>query len=100
MSYKYSFVLSKGDDMIYISHLDLMRLLSRAARRAGLKIELSKGFSPHFKIKMKKALKLGVASNNEEGELSLLEPMEAVQIASRWAKELPEGVQIKSVIAL
>lgn len=100
MIYKYIYILSKHDDMIYISHLDLMRLLSRAARRAGLKVELSKGFSPHFKIKMKKALKLGVASNNEEGEILLSEPMDAVQIASRWAKELPSGVQIKSVIAL
>lgn len=97
MSYRYVFVLGKSDEMIYISHLDLLRLLGRSARRAQIKTELSKGFSPHLKIKMKKALKLGVASEHEEGEIVLSEPLESCEIMRRWQKELPEGITIKEV---
>lgn len=80
--------------MVFISHLDLIRLLGRAVRRAQLKVELSKGFNPHLKIKMKRALKLGVASNSEEGELSLSEFMESFELAQRLQKELPCGIDI------
>ncbi len=97
MSYKYTFVLGKFDDMIYISHLDLIRLLGRAARRAQIKVELSKGFSPHQKIKMKKALKLGVVSEHEEGEVILSEFLESSDVMCRWQKELPFGIKVKEV---
>lgn len=94
MNHKYTFILSKHSDMIFISHLDLIRLLGRAVRRAQLKVELSQGFNPHLKIKMKRALKLGVASNSEEGELSLSEFMESFELARRLQKELPCGIDI------
>lgn len=97
MSYKYEFILSKTGDMVYISHLDLIRLLGRSARRAQIKVDLSKGFSPHLKIKMKKALKLGVSSEREEGEMILSEYLEGFDIARRWQNELPDGITIKEV---
>ena len=52
--------------MRFISHLDLMRLFQRALRRVGLSVEITKGFSPHLKISIVRALKLGLESDNEE----------------------------------
>ena len=40
----------KEDEMIFISHLDLQRLLQRAFRRAKITLSYSEGFNPHIKI--------------------------------------------------
>ena len=58
--YKLSFVFSKKGAMKYIGHLDLMRLFTRAMRRANLPLKMSEGFSPHPKLSFKRALKLGL----------------------------------------
>lgn len=83
--------------MVYISHLDLVRLLTRAARRAGLPVALTKGFSPHFRISLKRALKLGVPSEREEGQIILKEHCDPVEIKRRWQQELPSGVEIGDI---
>lgn len=96
-SFRYLFVFEKKDDLIFISHLDVLRLLSRAVRRAELPARLSEGFSPRFKISLKRALKLGVASSDEEGEILLAEKLEPSVIRSRWNEALPAGLRIRDV---
>jgi radical SAM-linked protein len=86
--------------MIYISHLDLLRLLGRAVRRAGLPVALTQGFSPRPRISVPKALKLGVASDHEEGEIVLNRPLEAAEIKQRLQAQLPEGITVKDVRSL
>lgn len=46
--------------MKYISHLDLMRLFTRAMRRADLPLKMTEGFNPHPKFSIQRALKLGL----------------------------------------
>lgn len=41
---------ARGDEMKYITHLDMMRFWERALRRAGLPVAYSEGFSPHPQI--------------------------------------------------
>lgn len=89
---KISFSFSKSEPLIYISHLDLLRLFGRSARRAGLPVALTEGFSPHLKIKLKNALKLGVASAREEGEIVLAKRMSCRDIQKKWQKQLPQGI--------
>ncbi len=96
-SFRYLFLFEKKGDLVFISHLDVLRLLSRAARRAELPLRLSEGFSPRFKIKLKRALKLGVASNDEEGEILLTEKLEPSVVRRRWNSALPDGLQIRDV---
>ena len=86
--------------MKFISHLDLMRLFMRAVRRAGLPIKMTEGFSPHPKISLKRALKLGVESDNEEATFVLRETISPQEFKQRLQKQLPEGIIIKDVIAL
>ncbi|HQP92186.1 MAG TPA: TIGR03936 family radical SAM-associated protein [Candidatus Omnitrophota bacterium] len=97
MENHFDFIFEKTGEMVYISHLDLLRLLARSARRADLKVALTKGFNPHFKIKLKRAMKLGMESNAEEGEIFLDEDLGISELKSRWQRELPAGVNLKEV---
>lgn len=81
--------------MKYISHLDLMRLFMRAIRRTELPIKMTEGFNPHPKFSIKRALKLGVESDNEEATLILKELVEPEDFKERLQKQLPEGIIIK-----
>jgi radical SAM-linked protein len=81
--------------MKYISHLDLMRLFMRAMRRAQLPIKMTEGFSPHPKLSIKRALKLGVESENEEASIALKEVITADDFIRRLSPQLPEGIEIK-----
>lgn len=92
--YKISFSFSKKGAMKYISHLDLMRLLTRALRRAGLPLKISEGFNPHPKLSIKRALKLGVESDNEEAVVVLTEHVEPKQFKERLESQLPSGISV------
>jgi radical SAM-linked protein len=90
-------MFSKTGLMRYISHLDLMRLFARAMRRAELPLKMSEGFSPHPKLSLKRALKLGLESENEEASIILRFPVEPEDFKHRLQKQLPEGIQVKNV---
>ena len=96
-SFKVKFLFSKRGVMRYISHLDLMRLFMRAARRANLPLYLTKGFHPHPKLILKRALKLGLESDNEEGAILLIKNINPGIFQKNLNKQLPEGIQIKEV---
>jgi len=96
--YRINFTFAKTGTMKFISHLDLMRLFMRAVRRAALPIKMTEGFSPHPKISLKRALKLGVESDNEEATFVLRETISPQEFKQRLQKQLPEGIIIKDVI--
>lgn len=83
--------------MRYISHLDLMRLFMRALRRAEMPIKMSEGFNPHPKFSIKRALKLGLESSNEEAAIVLTQQVGNEVFMERLQKQLPEGIEIKNV---
>ncbi len=85
---------SKTGLMIYISHLDLLRMFQRALRRAKLPIFITGGFHPHPKISFKRALKLGVESLDEEATFYLSVPVEPEAFREKLQKQLPEGIEI------
>jgi len=93
--HKMNFVFCKKGLMRYISHLDLMRLFNRAFRRAGLPIKITEGFNPHPKFSIKRALKLGVESDNEEASIILIEEVNNEEFKERLQRQLPQGIEIK-----
>ncbi|MDD4938582.1 MAG: TIGR03936 family radical SAM-associated protein [Candidatus Omnitrophica bacterium] len=97
---KIYFTFAKRGEMVYISHLDLMRLFMRALRRAELPVKMTEGFSPHPKISIKRALKLGIESEKEEAVFVLKEPVDAKEFKDRLQEQLPQGITIKDVTAL
>lgn len=84
----------KKGDMIFISHLDLLRLFERAMRRAQIPIAYSQGFNPHPIMAFATALGLGVSSDAEYIDITLNENVEAEAFKERINKVLPEGLQI------
>jgi radical SAM-linked protein len=95
--YKVKFIFTKKGPMKYISHLDLMRLFMRALRRADLPIKLTEGFSPHPKLSIKRALKLGIESDNEEASIVLKEQVSPEEFKERLQKQFPQGIEIRNV---
>ena len=83
----------------YISHLDLMRCMQRAFRRAGVPIWFTEGFNPHAYLMFPLALSLGYESGCEcmdfriDGDMPMEEAME------RLNRVLPPDLQLKSVAA-
>lgn len=92
---KVKFIFSKRGLMRYISHLDLMRLLMRACRRANLPLCFTGGFHPHIKLRLKRALKLGEESENLEAEIVLTRRMKLKKFIDKLNKQLPDGTRIK-----
>lgn len=91
---------TKGNEVKYISHLDLMRVFQRAIRRTGIPIAYSSGFNPHQEISFGAPLSLGVTSDAEYVDFRLAEPMDAEEIAKRLNSSLPDGIRILKGIRL
>ena len=87
-------VFQKTGDMRFISHLDLMRLFQRALRRACLPVILTQGFSPHLKISINRALKLGMESLDEVLTVHVSNRMEPSVFIGSLNRNLPKGVSI------
>lgn len=82
----------------FISHLDTMRTLHRALRRAGLPIAYSKGFNPHASISVAAPLSLGIASTAEYADIEFEEYINHEVIKDKLNMALPEGIKIINVL--
>lgn len=94
MSEKLKITFSKTGDMRFISHLDLVRMFQRASRRAAIPVTVTKGFSPHLKISIQKALKLGVESQAEEAVFYLDAKISPEEFTRSMNANLPNGVRV------
>lgn len=83
----------KEDEMIFISHLDLQRLLQRAFRRAKINLSYSEGFNPHPKMSYGNALALGVESQGEYVDIEIEDDIEVDEFLERINNQLPEGIK-------
>lgn len=89
---------SKEGSAIWISHLDLMRLLMRAFRRAGISLAHSHGFTPHPELSIVLPLSVGVSSRCELADFSLAEGETVLpeEIPAMLNAVLPEGVRVSA----
>ncbi len=87
---------AKTGNAIWISHLDLMRVLQRSFRRAGLLLKHSQGFTPHPALSLALPLPVGVASECEIMDFELAEGQDIAlpTLAARLNAVLPEGIHI------
>lgn len=85
---------SKGDQVRYLSHLDLVKTFERAIRRIDLPIAYSEGFNPHPKMNFASALALGVVSEREYIDIDLKHEINLEQAAGDLSRSLPPGIEI------
>jgi radical SAM-linked protein len=88
------FEFSKDKEAKYISHLDMIRVFERTARRAGLPLTYSQGFNPHPKIAFGPALALGTASDKEYVDISFEAHLDVDHTLRLLNEKFPPGVRI------
>lgn len=88
---------SKTGRAIYISHLDVNRMMTRAVRRARLPMWYTEGFNPHPYIAFALPLSLGQSSDCEYMDIRIEGDMTNEEIMTRLNDTLPEGLKILSV---
>lgn len=77
---RYLIKFTKGDDIKFISHLDLMRTIQRVIRRSRINIEYSKGFNPHMALGIAQPLSVGVSSEGDYLDINLEEDMKEIDV--------------------
>ena len=97
---KLRFQITKEKEIRFISHLEYLRTIGRAFRRAGLPVAYSQGFNPHMKYSLASALGVGVVSYAEFVELELTEPVNPLAAANAFRKALPGGIRVLAVDAV
>ena len=94
---KYTVVYEKKGRAQYISHLDFLRTIGRALRRAGIPIKYSEGFNPHPVISFAAPLSVGTESSCEMFCVSLTDDIAAQDFSERINPVLPEGIKVRKV---
>ena len=87
----------RGEEIKFISHLDMMRLWQRAFLRAGIALAYSEGFNPHPRMSLAAPLALGITS-----EAELMDVFCEGKVSPHWFtgavnQQLPPGVAILQV---
>lgn len=96
----YRIQYTKGEEVRFIGHLDVMRLFQRAIKRAKLPVAYSKGFNPHQLLSFASPLTLGATSEGEYGDFEMTEKIEPSLVWERLAPELPRGMSIIDAVLL
>ena len=78
--------------IVFVNHMDLPTVFSRAARRAELSQEFTQGFSPHPRMRLGPALSIGVEGHSEVADFWFNEWDETSM--DKWNMYLPEGIKI------
>ena len=94
---KYRMLFSKTGRAVYISHLDLMRTITRAFMRAECKLKYSEGFNPHPNISIALPLSVGCESVCEIMDFKMREDMPCEEIKKRLSTQFPEGIEVIDV---
>lgn len=88
---------SKTGRAIYISHLDVNRMMTRAVRRANLPMWYTEGFNPHPYITFALPLSLGQSSDCEFMDIRIEGDITDEEIMDRLNTVLPEGIKILGI---
>ncbi len=88
---------AKGEEIKYISHLDLMRLWERTLRRASAPLAYSQGFNPRPKMAVAAPLPVGFTSRGEVMDIVLERRISPFNFAKSLAPHLPLGLELLAV---
>ena len=80
--------------LIFIGHLDMVRLWERTIRRADIPVAYSQGFNPRQKLSFGPPLSLGIASECEFLDIYADKWMNPEEVKNRLRLVLPSGIEI------
>jgi radical SAM-linked protein len=96
-AFRYRATFAKGEQVKYLSHLDLTRALPRAFRRAKIKLGYSRGFHPMPLIQYGPALGVGTVGENELIDFDSPDELDEGGFLDRINAVLPEGLRFNSI---
>lgn len=88
-------MITKEEEIGYISHLDYARTIERSIRRAHIPAAYSEGFNPHMKIAFASALAVGVTSEAEYLDIELTNEVDFQSAVGALREHMPAGISIK-----
>ena len=81
----------------FISHLDTVRCITRAMKRACVPIWFTEGFNPHAFLTFAMPLSLGFESLCETVDFRLMEEIDLNELASKINDALPVDITVKEI---
>ena len=87
----------RGEEVKFISHLDIMRLWQRALHRAGIILAYSEGFTPHPRISLAAPLPIGVTSEAELMDIFGTRWVSPHFFTKAVSQQLPPGIEVLQV---
>ncbi|MCP4682081.1 MAG: TIGR03960 family B12-binding radical SAM protein [Desulfobacterales bacterium] len=96
-SRKYRITFTKLDHARYLGHLELVRVFTRAFKRAGLSLVYSKGFHPMPKVSFACALPVGTESMQETVDIEVSALLESSTLKDMINNQLPSGINVTLV---
>ena len=88
---------ARGEEVKYITHLDLMRFWERALRRAGIPVAYSEGFSPSPRLALAAPLPVGVTSSGELMDVYLAERVAPQHFIKAVSEQMSPGITVLEV---
>jgi radical SAM-linked protein len=98
LRFRYRLSFRKTGTMVYLSHLDLLRTMNRALKRARVPLRMSQGFSPHPEIAFGPALALGVESRAEYLDFNATSPVDPGATLEALTATLPADLGVDALV--
>ncbi len=96
--FRYTVTYSRRGDICYLGHLEILQLVFRCLRRAGIQTNFSKGFNPSPKVSFGPALPVGTQSLAEFFVMDLPKPLTDLHKTKEALNaELVQGLQIEDI---
>jgi len=97
---KIRFKFLKTGSYKYFSHLDIISIISRAIRRANIRVKYSEGFNPKPKMSFGPPTSLGIESHAEYGDIILADDLEPEDFLIRLNDVLQNELKIEKAVRI
>ncbi len=99
LSFRYVIHYSRLGDSRFYGHLELLQLVFRVLRRAGLPVLFSRGYNPSPRVSFSQALPVGMESLVEHFLVDLAQPVaDTGAILEALNREFPDTIRVTKVV--
>lgn len=95
---KYRIQYERNNDAKFISHLDLMRTMNRALRRAEAPLQYTQGFNPHSIMTVALPLSVGITSRCEYLDVTFSDSVDTEKFKDKLNSVMPSGICVKKIL--
>ena len=94
---KYRIKYERNEDAKFISHLDLMRTMNRALRRAEAPLQYTQGFNPHSMMTVALPLSVGITSECEYLDITFTHDVDTEEFVKKLNNTMPSGIKVLEI---